>query len=296
MERDESITFCTLDKFENIQDLMTGMFSISKSQIKKYKFNKNFLKKSVRLQDEISLPIDLVNQKKINPVFEGKVPTILFEDENLISISKPERIHCHPLRYSENDNLLSYFAQQGMFEFLKVNRESYDRGLMFRLDFETSGLTIFLKKEEDYRFIRDNFHKIVKEKIYYAVVSGEYDGELDLQHLLKPVGPRGSKIVADTDHHAETKFSRLKILDISYSPEKDRSLLTIKLGQGHRHQIRAQMRAAGFPLVGDSFYGGEISERLHLHCFKYSFELESHQYELEDSSANFLSEFFRSNS
>ncbi len=291
---EQSINFCALDQFDSVQVMIELIFNLSKNQIKKQKFNKNFLKKNVRAHDEISLPIDIVNQRRINPCFKGENPTVLFEDDRLVSISKPAKIHCHPLRYDESDNLLSFLVSQNYFDLLKVNSESYDRGLMFRLDHETSGLTVFFKNEVDYKFIREHFHKIVDEKIYYAVVSGEYDGLMDLQHLLKPAGPRGSKIVADIDHNAETKFSRLQILDVNYQSEIDQTLLTIKLGQGHRHQIRAQMRAAGFPLVGDSFYHGVPSDRLHLHCYKYSFQLDDKKYELEDKSASFLSKFFSS--
>lgn len=289
------IEFCSLESCDSVESFLKNVFKVSKNQLKKQRFPKSFLKKKILDKDTLSLPINLINFGKINPIYKGPKPKVIFEDEKLLAVSKPTGIHCHPLSYLEHDNLLSFLAAERKFETLRVNTNEYDRGLMYRLDRETSGLVVFIKNDKDYLELRENFQDQVKEKIYYAVISGEYDGERDLQTLLKPSGKKGKKIVEDEALNADTKFSRLEILEQTYSIENHQTLLKIKLFHGHRHQIRAQLRAAGYPIKGDSLYGGKTAKRLYLHCLEYKFNLGSQDYDLEDKDVDFLAEFFNLN-
>ena len=181
------------------------------------------------------------------------------------------------------------------FFFLSVNSKSYDRGLMFRLDFATSGLLILLKLDEDYQDLRTNFHKRVKTKTYLAVVSGEFKVESPLIHLLKSVGPNKSKVVLDDKHSADSKFSRLDIAVLEFNEECNLTLLKVGLHQGHRHQIRAQLNIAGFPILGDELYGGAEGPRLFLHCYEYEFEIAGKDYKLKDPNFDLISKFFNFN-
>lgn len=295
MSNQDQIQFCALTSCESVESLLKEVFHISKNQLKKQKLSKNFLTKKVLEKDELSLSLNLLNYGKINPTYKGQKPKVIFEDDKLLALSKPSGIHCHPLTYLEHDNLLSFLTAEGHVEPLRVNSNEYDRGLMYRLDRETSGLVIFIKNDEDYSHLRANFQDLVKEKIYYAVVMGEYKGDIDLQTLLKTSGKKGKKIVEDEALNAETKFSRLEILEQNYSVENDQTLLKIKLFHGHRHQIRAQLRAAGYPIKGDTLYNGKPAARLYLHCLEYKFQLGDKEYDLKDEDVEFLSEFFNLN-
>lgn len=296
MSSDHDIKLCSIVSSDTVLKFLIETLDISKNQIKKQKLSKNFLNKSIVARDELSLPSNLVNHGRIYPEYSGPKPRIIFEDDTLIALSKPAGIHCHPLTYLESDNLLSYFAKERNYQILNVNQNNYDRGLMYRLDLETSGLVVFIKNDDTYHFIREHFRELVDKKIYYAVVSGAFDGESDIQTLLKPSGVKGRKIVEDSNLNADTKFSRLKIIEARYSPDRDETLLKIELFQGHRHQIRAQLRAVGYPIKGDKLYGGEKARRLHLHCFRYKFKINEKTYDLTDDQTKFLSEFFDFNS
>jgi 23S rRNA pseudouridine1911/1915/1917 synthase len=286
------ISVCFLGPYSTVTEAIIKTFNVSKSQLKKYGFKKNFLNKAVRARDEISLPINLVNKNLISPVYLGEKAFEIFEDDKLLALSKPYNIHSHPQTYDEGDNLLSYISSIGRNDLLKVNSEKYDRGLMYRLDYATSGLMVLLKSNESYIDIRENFHKRVKKKTYLAIVSGKSNIPSPLIHLLKAVGSNKSKIVLDDEHNADSKFSRCDVELLEYNEQRDLSLLKVNLHQGHRHQIRAQLNIAGFPILGDELYGGESGQRLYLHCYEYEFEVGGIEYKLKDSHFKLLSEFF----
>ena len=170
MSSQDQIDICVFKASPTVQDYLLETLNISKSQIKKQGLSKKFLTKTLKERDVISVSLNLVNHGLINPVYNGKLPKILFEDENIIALSKPAGVHCHPLTYLEHDNLVSFLQSQGLCEPLKVNTNAFDRGLMYRLDFDTSGLVVFIKKEKLYRKVREDFKEIVDKKIYYAVV------------------------------------------------------------------------------------------------------------------------------
>ena len=52
---------------------------------------------------------------------------------------------------------------------------------------------------------------------------------------------------------------------------KELSFLKIKIYSGRTHQIRAHLSSIGFPILGDSLYGGDEAERIFLHAHSLSF-------------------------
>ena len=274
----QTIEFCLLDQYTNLETCITELFGLSRSAVKKLKLPKKFLAKNIRAHDEISLPIDLVNSGLINPVFCGEVPKTIFEDENFIVLSKPPGIHTHPLKYSESDNIISFLASRAHCG-ANVNQFSMDRGALYRLDKETSGLIYVAKKNDVYEFLRESFNTIVKSKVYLARVKGELISS-NLKHSLKASGPKGSKMKESQDG----LDSEIIIELLDYNSEIDESLLRVSLKEGRRHQIRAQLSLSGFPIIGDQLYGGGPSTRLWLHCYKYNFEFNGHDYECVDDN------------
>ena len=282
MKDEKIIEFSFIQDFPSLQEGIFVLLNISKSQLKKHGLSKKYLNKKIIKGDRIALPINLVNSKLVSPEYHGGEVTEIFEDDNILVLSKPFDLHCHPLNYNEGDNLISYLYSKKRFDLLAVNKDNYDRGLLYRLDYSTSGLVVFLKKDEDYEFARENFSDVVSQKYYLAIVSGKYEGETLLTHLLRSVGEKGKKVVLDEEHTAESKFARCDVELLNYHPEKDMSLLKVRLHQGHRHQVRAQLRIAGYPIVGDQLYHGAKSSRLYLHCYQYGFKVNEKEYSLKD--------------
>lgn len=268
----------------SVEEWLTGL-GFSKNRLKKY-LTKPLLQKIVSEKDVLRLPLDLLNHGEINPVFSGEVsPLILFEDENFLALEKPSFCHNHPLTYDEQDNLLSFLRSLNRYDLLSINKENYDRGLLYRLDYETSGIIVFAKKEEIYQKVRTEFSSLMKTKIYHAMVSQDFDREGEFIHYLSSSGAGGKEVrVVD-----ETKGERahLKVKKLQYLKEVNRSLIEVELVTGLRHQIRVQLKELGFPLVGDRLYGGENAQRLCLHAQFYTLQWGQKSYEFHGENLKF---------
>lgn len=239
----------------------------SSGQLLKKHFSSKQLQRTVAAKEILRLPLSLVNHLRINPVFSGPRPRILSEDSFHIALHKPPGIHCHPLDYNDQDTLLNYLVEEKKFDALEVNPENYDRGLLHRLDLETSGVVLLAKTQRVYENTRNAFSTEVKRKFYWAVVNGSFHKEGSFTHYFRASGSKGSKQkVSDTsvDQSTPGTMAVMKVCE-----NNGKSLLLINLKTGLRHQIRAQLAHLGFPILGDELYEGAQSERLFLHALRY---------------------------
>jgi len=244
----------------------------SKAQIKKTILTKKQRLKLIKYGSVIQIPDSLFNRFEANPKFDTTVkkPSILCSESSFLAVSKPSSVHSHPLHYYERDNLISFLREEEHYDFIKpFGKESYDRGLLYRLDYETSGLIILSRDESFLRSLRKGEKKADK-KLYWAVVEGDY-GEIG--QLIHWLSTSGKKVYED----AQGREAHLSIEKASFNEEHRISLLRVELKEGLRHQIRAQLSLVGFPIVGDTLYGAEVSPLgFGLHCFQY--EIDSHTF------------------
>lgn len=260
-----STQYCLLDSTSSVENFLKEDFHCSSNRLKKF-FEKSFLNKSLKAHAVLDLPIDFVNDGEINPVYEGPSIEVVFEDENFFVMKKPHNLFVHPLSYSEKNNCLS-FIRTVRPDLLKVNKEGYDRGLLYRLDFETSGVLVYVKNDSVYRFLRENFKGIAKKKIYHCLVEGECKLSGKFTHYFSSGEEKGKRVLVKD--HGEHNEGSLKLTPVRYLPGADVTLMEVELFQGLRHQIRAQLAHLGFPIRGDIFYGGKAAQRLYLNASKY---------------------------
>lgn len=264
----ELIEFSWLQDWPSFKEALQVTLGSSGQQIKRYYSSKE-QDRPIRAREVKNLPIDLVNHLKINPEYVGPEVILLGETSDYIVVHKPHGLHCHPHSYSDKSTLLNYFASIGKWEPLLVNQNNYDRGLLFRLDQDTSGVMIVAKTDAFYHSIRENFNTSMKRKFYLATVEGDFDQEGLWVHYLRSTGQKGMKQKVFDEAHEGAQEASLAVLKIQFRAEK--SLLLINLKTGLRHQIRAQLAHLGFPILGDELYGGKKADRLFLHAFRYEF-------------------------
>lgn len=261
----------------------------SSGQLIKKHFSSKEQSKPVRQKQLARLPLSLVNHMHINPSYEGPEVTIITETDDYIVLHKPPFVHSHPHNYEDKNTLLNFLVVQNKWEALCINTGNYDRGLLFRLDFETSGVIILAKNERFLKYIRENFDLTMKRKFYWAVVEGDFDKEGRWVHHFTSTGHKGIKQkVADFEQSGSTEGT-LSVMKVSSN--NDKSLLLVNLKTGLRHQIRAQLSHLGFPILGDELYGGKKADRLFLHAFRYEFTDS-----VEDPSPELFNVFFDLNS
>ena len=194
----------------------------------------------------------------------NKYVRIVYEDKDLIVIEKSEGILSMPATAKQ------YSAKQVLDEYFQKRHFKCTAHTVHRLDRETSGLMMYAKNIETAQVLEDNWHDIVYDRRYVAVVSGEMEREGGtVESWLKdnkayvtyssPEDPGGGKF-------AVTHYHTLKT-----TPKC--SLVELKLETGRKNQIRVHMQDIGHPVAGDRKYGNGFDpiHRLCLHAYRLHF-------------------------
>jgi 23S rRNA pseudouridine1911/1915/1917 synthase len=124
-------------------------------------------------------------------------------------------------------------------------------GIVHRLDKGTSGVMVVAKHDRAHEHLAKQFQNRTVRKDYQALVWGRPRA---LQVFDQPLGrdPRNRRKIsgrAGRARAAVTTVSRVEPLD-------GVSLIDLTIGTGRTHQIRVHLAEAGFPVVGDTIYGG----------------------------------------
>jgi tRNA pseudouridine32 synthase/23S rRNA pseudouridine746 synthase len=187
-------------------------------------------------------------------------PTILWEDESMVVINKPE-------------GMLSVEGKSGVRSAEQWAKERYPMAtgpmIVHRLDQSTSGILLIAKDKEAHKALQEQFISHTIKKEYTALLEGRINShagrislplKLDYEH-------RPRQMVAQDGRSAVTEYEVLSISD-------NRTLIRFRPLTGRTHQLRvhsAHDKGLGCPIVGDDIYGYGGRERLHLHASRIEF-------------------------
>ncbi len=212
---------------------------------------------SLYLNDEF---FEVSRVSRVESKLTSSFPSILYEDENILLLNKPAGISVHDDDFGGEtllSQMLSYLAFKGEWSPQKEN--AFIPALCNRIDKNTSGIVIAAKNAEALRIMNDKIKNREISKFYLCAVfgtpnpkSGTLRGYIfkdakENRVYVKPYPSPGAKT-------AITKYSTLKT-------NGEISLVECELITGRTHQIRAQMAAAGHPLVGDGKYGRNTNNK-----------------------------------
>lgn len=191
--------------------------------------------------------------------------SIVFEDENIIVIDK----HAGLLSISTaKENKRTAFRI--LSSYVKKKNSNNLIFVVHRLDRDTSGLMMFAKNENVKRILQDNWHDLVSERAYLALIEGKpepWSGEIrSYLHESKALIVYSSQN-PESGQEAITHYKIVK-------GKKDFTLLRVWLETGRKNQIRVHMKDIGHPIVGDKKYGSQIDPigRLGLHAWILNFK------------------------
>ena len=170
---------------------------------------------------------------------------VISEDKDIIVVDKPSNLVVHPGAGNRKGTLLN-----GLINHNASLANLPRAGLVHRLDKDTSGLLMVAKNEKTYLNLIKQLKDRSVVRLYKALVVGE---PLSGGTINRPIGrhPRNrtKQAVVKSGKEAITNYSVKKRLN-GYS------LLEISLETGRTHQIRVHLSYLGFPIIGDSIYGG----------------------------------------
>ena len=231
---------------------------------------------------------------------------ILYEDEHILLLDKRPGMVVHPDE-SERVNTLLTHIQAYLYqkkEWSPYWENSFAPALCNRIDRNTGGIVIAAKTAEALRVMNQKIKDRELEKYYLCVARGELRppaGKLE-GYLVKDEGKKQVTVYKRPVPGGRTAVTLYRTLAVGAGL----SLVECELVTGRTHQIRAQLAAAGHPLLGDGKYGSERENRRYgrhgqaLYSYKLSFRfttpagpldyLNGRTFQVED--VDFVGEYF----
>ena len=200
---------------------------------------------------------------------------IIYEDDEIIIINKDAGISVHPGAGTKEDTLAA-----GLLHYTKHLSNLPDktrRGIVHRLDKDTSGCMVIAKTDEAFLNLKEQFLKRTIKKTYLAIIYGK----LERPHLKVdlPIGRHPVNRQKMSVH--SLKKSRASLTELFHIENLGRfSLVKAKPMTGRTHQIRVHLCAIKHPILGDKKYSRgrnlpiniEKPVRMMLHAVKLSIQ------------------------
>ena len=187
---------------------------------------------------------------------------IVYEDENLMLINKPQGLSVHEDEVSRSNTLItyiqSYLYSKG--EYRPDDEQSFAPALCNRIDRNTQGIVIAAKNAEALRIMNEKIRSREIRKFYLAAIHGiPKEKEKTLHgYLLKDEKTNTVKVYdKDTVRGAKEIITKYRVI----AKRADTALVEVELLTGRTHQIRAHLAYIGHPLVGDGKYGTNRGDR-----------------------------------
>lgn len=205
-------------------------------------------------------------------------PKVIFEDDLLLAIHKPEGLPSNPLNAKDEKETAVRFALLKSPKLAKTFPDSFEPGLLHRLDVLTSGVLLFAKTERAFSRLRNFWKTEAVRKFYVAWVKDEHNQledesyPVDLIHpLAHSLNHRSRMLVIDNPkmrlYRGKPLEAHTKILSSTLVPKMNFIReLELEILTGAMHQIRAHLSHYGTPILGDELYKGSEFPRLCLHA------------------------------
>jgi 23S rRNA pseudouridine1911/1915/1917 synthase len=188
------------------------------------------------------------NQKVVTSWSPEKIPLdIIFEDSHIIVINKPYGLVTHPGAGNWNGtlaNALLYYDS----ELSKLDRS----GIVHRLDKNTSGLMVVAKNSQSQKHLIEQLQSHSIKREYSAIV---YGNMISGGTINEPIGrdPK-DRIKQAIRSNGKEAITHYRVIDRFANHSHVKAILET----GRTHQIRVHLSHIGYPLIGDSIYGGRV--------------------------------------
>ena len=236
-----------------ITDYLKLSVGISVTLLKKVKYGGVFIngenvhmRATVKAGDYVLVRLPEAESDGILPI---EMPLdIVYEDEYLIAVNKPQNMPTHPSKGNSlptlAEGLMAYFSGH-KFVFRAINR----------LDRDTGGIVIVAKDAYSADILSKEMKRGGYVKKYYAVVTGVPNEDSGIINAPIERESEGSikRCVREDGKSAITEYKTVAV-----SADGKRSLLEITLHTGRTHQIRVHMAFIGHPLYADFLYGERV--------------------------------------
>jgi 23S rRNA pseudouridine1911/1915/1917 synthase len=307
----------TKDLTRRIDQYLTDRIShLSRSGVQRLideglvKVNGRVIKASYRPRDGDQIEM-VAPPEPISELIPEPIPLdIVYEDEHFLALNKQADLMVHPARGVWTGTLVNGLVHHGQ-KWSSING-NWRPGILHRLDRNTTGIMLVAKSDEAHWRMARQFENRTIQKTYVAVVHGvpellndvidlpigrdryirekqavrkiENGGKeavtrYQVQEVFQGVGGRIQNPAAGTEDGGYRLIQSSHVKDHKLPPPPGKfALVKLSPKTGRTHQLRVHMSASGFPMVGDTMYGGRIFEsgdfrfaRQALHAFEITF-------------------------
>jgi 23S rRNA pseudouridine1911/1915/1917 synthase len=204
---------------------------------------------------------------------------VIYEDDQFLALNKQAGVMVHPARGKWTGTLVNGLVYYGQ-KWSTVNG-AWRPGILHRLDRNTTGVMLIAKSDEAHWRLARQFENRTIQKTYVAVVHGVPELLADVIDM--PIGKdryvREKQAVRKIENGGKPAVTWYEVQEVYDAPAAatlapsdfahDRknpappgrfSFLKLAPKTGRTHQLRVHMATLGYPMVGDTMYGGRIFE------------------------------------
>lgn len=209
------------------------------------------------------MKVSISKAKRDGQQLVSRYVKLVYEDRHIVVIEKAEGILSMAAGHS------SLNVKSVLDDYFHKSHQRCTAHVVHRLDRETSGLMIYAKDMDTEQILEHNWHDIVYDRRYVAVVSGEIEDDGGtIANWLKDnkAYVTYSSPVDNGGKYAITHFHVL-------ARTTEHSLVEYRLETGRKNQIRVHSADMGHPVCGDMKYGNGDNplHRLCLHAYRLDF-------------------------
>lgn len=173
---------------------------------------------------------------------------IIYEDEDVAVINKPQGMVVHPSAGHTSGTLVN--ALMYHIKDLSTINGVVRPGIVHRIDKDTSGLLMIAKNDISHKALAEELKDKKSLRKYLAIVHGNLPNDRGM--IEAPIGrsekDRKKQAVTAKGKEAVTRFQVLERFG-------NYTLVELTLETGRTHQIRVHMAYIGHPVAGDPLYG-----------------------------------------
>ena len=206
-------------------------------------------KPSYQLKENDRVDVNLI-QEELEKIEPENIPLeILYEDDNICVVNKPSGMLTHPTTIEKSGTLVNALLYKFGDNLSSVNGE-FRRGILHRLDRNTSGLLMIAKNDKAHEFLANQIKEHTITKKYRAIVKGCYEKDEDI--ITEPIARNPNqphKMMVRPDGKESTTIVKV------VKRFKEATALELTLITGRTHQIRVHMSYKNHPIYNDTLYG-----------------------------------------
>jgi len=192
-----------------------------------------------------------LTEKAAPPTAERAGITVVFENDEMLVVDKPAGMLTHPA----GQDYASVLSSRVQLYLRDLCSKAFTPAPVQRLDRNTSGCVLFAKTPEALSRLTAHMRDHVIDKRYLCIVHGVMRRRYEVRGFLAKDEERNR--VEISPHRDPMHPLKIDTRVTPLETANGYSLVEVELHTGRSHQIRASLAFAGFPIVGDTKYGGK---------------------------------------